>query len=63
MKTIFLSIPGLIFSLLFYGCGAGGATAAANLLPQAVIDRLIATDFDAETHRAVQVEVTGEATS
>lgn len=61
MKIILLSITALVYACALFGCTAA-PSAQNDLLPTAVKEQIIASDFEPENHRNVQIEVTGEAT-
>lgn len=62
MRMIVVRIMLLVCSLLLPACTGASAEQQNDLLPQAVKEAIIASEYDAEEHRNVQVEVTGEAT-
>lgn len=62
MRTILLRISMLVCALALLGCTAASAAQKNDLLSQAVKDQIIASDYEPENYRNVQIVVTGEAT-
>jgi len=62
MRTILLRISVLVCAVALAGCTAAGAAQQNELLSQAVKDQIIASDYESENYRNVQITATGEAT-
>lgn len=62
MKIILLTMVVLAYSFVLIGCREAGAAQQNALLPEAIKEQMIASEYEPENHRNVQIEVTGEAT-
>jgi len=62
MRIILRNLSLLICAVVLLGCTAAGAAQQNDLLSQAVQDQIIASDFEPENYRNVQIVATGEAT-